>query len=177
MKSLILTRVETSEKVKALVNSSKLFKIAVNRADYEANARLFHDAHHWRSYLHYKELLVTRLYNSVGKVFTPLEMTDEEKSRFLFYDDCFRANTKRKDKLYFACSSLIPAIDLAIKLNSKEILLIADGNVGTSGFLPQLFIPQMNIAFKKLRKHANIYMFQKGFYDLPVMSIKEFYEL
>lgn len=168
MKALILTRVETTAEVKALVNNSNIVKIAVNHADYIADYRIFNDWGYWRSFLCYPEKMYT---NSIAK------LPEKYKDRFSLFTLSNRPNTKDKNKLYMQSSSLTLAIDFAIKLGAKDILLIADGDVGTSGFLPQLFIPQMNIAFKKLRKHANIYMFQKGFYDLPVMSIKEFYEL
>lgn len=174
MKSLILTRVETTAEVKTLVNKSNILKIAVNRAEYKAHIRVFHDAHHWQSYLDYPEFLVTRVLNSVTDCVMTEEVPKELHNRFCFYADSERFQI---NKLLMIGCSLTPAIDLAIKLGSKEILLIADGDVGTSGFVPEIFIPEMNRAFKKLRKHANIYMFQKGFYDLPVMNIREFYEL
>lgn len=169
MKCLILTRVETSTEEKTLVNQSKLFKLAVNTANYKADLRLFHDSQYWQMYLdNYPETLVTRAKES---------LLIPDHARFIFYNDALEPCTENKEELYFEQSSLICSIDFAIKLGFTDILLVADNNVDNINFTKDLFESEINRIIKRFTPYANIYQFSDGNFDLPVMSVGKFLQV
>jgi hypothetical protein len=163
----LLTRCKTSNFEKISIDKSSILKIAVNRADYQSNYRLFYDSFHWRSYFdHIKnEIFVTRKLESENI---------NNKENFMFFEDALTPCTSNSNELFMEHSSLIPSIDLAIKLGGKDILLIADNNVDNINFLKEVFEPEINKTIQEFREYANIYQFSKGNFNLPVKSIEEF---
>jgi hypothetical protein len=160
MKALILTRCPVSDKDRAFVNQSNISKVAVNRADFKADYRLFADWFHWQSYLHYPEKLITM---------DNAEITNREK--FLFYD--FSGIKTDKKDLYFAHTSLIPAIDFAVKiLKATEILLIADNKIKDDYGFTEVAEIGINESLKLF--DANIYQFSGGNFNLETKTIKDF---
>jgi hypothetical protein len=160
MKALILTRCPVSDDDRAFVNQSNVLKIAVNRADFKADYRLFADWFHWQDYLKYPEKLITR---------NKSEITNKDK--FLFYE--FSGIKTDKEDLYFAHTSLIPAIDFAAKiLKATEILLVADNKIKDDYGFTEAAETGINESLKLF--NANLYQFSNGNFNLKTKTIKDF---
>ena len=170
MKAFVLTRCNTiSEDDIQLIQSSDIFKICVNNAEYNCNYRLFHDYSHYENFVKYfPEPLITS-YHALQCV----ERTAIQKTgRFvLYYNTTDIPNTKDKNELYFATGSIVPSVDYCIKQDADEILLVADNTVYSENFRNGI-----NKAIEKLSKYSNIYQFSNGKFNLPIKSIKEFIE-
>lgn len=168
MKAFVLTRCNTiSEEDIQLIQSSDIFKICVNNAEYNCNYRLFHDYSHYANFVKYfPEPLITSYHALQCVEKTAIQKTN----RFvMFYNTSDIVNSKNSNELFFSTGSIIPSIDYCIKQGYKDIILVADNNVYSDNFKTKI-----NEAISKLTKHSNIYQFSNGNFNLPVKSIKEF---
>ena len=166
-KAIVITRAidNCSNEEKELINSSNIFKIAVNRANIKSNVRLFHDYAWAKMYAtEFDEPLISN--TNCDKFTNKIGYKDRFK---MFYMPVFCCNHFDKNKLFFHYGSLIPSIDYCIKNGYTDILLVADNNVYTEEFRINI-----NWAIDKLSKHCNLYQYSNGYFKLPTLNIKEF---
>lgn len=79
-------------------------------------------------------------------------------------------DTPDKKYLYFMGGTITTAIDYAIKLGCKDILLIADNTVHSKDFQDCV-----NIGIIELAKHCNLYKWtEDGNFSIPYKNIKDF---
>lgn len=79
-------------------------------------------------------------------------------------------DTPDKKYLYFMGGTITTAIDYAIKLGCKDILLIADNTVHSKDFQDCV-----NIGIIELAKHCNLYKWtEDGNFPIPYKNIKDF---
>ena len=166
MKAVILTDCESvSNSEKELINESSVFKLAVNRAPYTANIRIFQDFPRFEVMVsRYSEPLITCDMVKVYPRFKDLE------SRFGMLYRMGKELNDSSEELYFNTGTLVPALDYLRKHGYSEILILGD-NLKNSKYFQDKINEQLNLYCDYLK----IYTFTKfNNFNLPVMSIPEF---
>lgn len=142
----------------------------------KADYRVFHDYDKW--YVYYKagfgrngEKLVTSYSGNLvmPKIIWMYYKTDNSPG--LLRRGLIKGHKKGDtDYLYFNGGSLIPAVDLAIRLGKTDILLIADNKVYSDDFQRH-----SREAISKLKAYAKIYCFKAdNNFNLPYKRLKDF---
>lgn len=175
-KAIVVTRFlyELPNEEQELINNTNIFKIAVNHVLVKnAEYRIFHDHQHFIWYcgewwkkdgkFNGNKLITNQLAKPL------LTKLGYHHSINMFYKTVSKPNTPNKDELFMWNGTLIPAIDLCIKKNFEEILLIANNQVYHDGFRTEI-----NKAIERLKEFANIYQCSKGNFNLNIKNIKEF---
>lgn len=169
MKTIIITRAINEgypKEYKEILERSNINKIAVNKVDVKSNVRIFLDCHHWKDYLHFEEQLITRGTNEIPKKY---------RDRFLFFKQVKKPCTECGKELFCFPSSLGSAIDLAYKLGTKELLLVADNNIIEDNiYFYNGFMEQTKKIVYFYKTKMNIYQFSNGNLNILVKTIEEF---
>jgi len=172
MKAAIITRAlyerPESQENRTLLNSSDIFKIAVNTVDVKANIRLFMDTQHWKHYLKYPEFLLT---TARGLQLIP----EKNQDKFNYFNFEKNPCTSENTELFGMLGSLGASIDLAYKLGVKDLLLVADNRITEDGeMFKNGYCEQARLVTDFYNTKMNVYQFTQGDFNLPVKSIKDF---
>lgn len=171
-KVIIITRAiedsPDSENIRALINNSNLLKIAINYANVVADIRLFLDFWLWKDLEPMGGKMMTR---SQGM----LNIPKWHHRKFIFFNMTKQPCSPDKSELLLCNSSLDTSIDLAYKMGTQELLLVADNNIVEDGvnFL-EGFCESVKKVTNFYNDRMNLYQFGKGNLDLPVKSVESF---
>jgi len=152
-----------------------ILTIAVNQVDISAKHRIFNDWFHYPYYInkYYKERLYTvdtakdkipKHYHNLFVFFKPVYSLEESH----------KTESSVGSLTLYTHSTLISAIDLALKLKAKHILLIANNNVDNENFVKPLFEATINRMVDSFKSLVSLYQISNGNFNLPVMNITEF---
>ena len=147
MKAIILTYAPVPESDKALLVSTKIFKLALNQhaEEFKPDARICSDY----------------ILSDICRNFSQKIISVRERFRF---------STDRVE--YFPCfkgATILSALEYLIRKGYDEILIIGDNRVNTKEFQDNV-----NHYIEQIKELATIYQYTGGNFNLPVRSIKEF---
>lgn len=149
MKSIILTYAPVSESERAILVSTKIFKLALNNhaEEFKPDMRICSDY-----------ILPDICRNFPQKIVSVRER--------------FRFSTDRVE--YFPCfrgATILSALEYLIHKGYDEILIIGDNKVNTKEFQDNV-----NHYVEQIKELASIYQYTNGNFNLPVRSITDFCE-
>lgn len=179
MKALILTRqLKVCTEERELVEQSSILKIAVNHAPVKSDYRVFHDYSKWIEFnkeIYRGEKLVTVyagllvMPDDIWLYYKPVSYPSLNNDKNEIIINHTKGNA---DELYFYCGSIIPTIDLSIRLGVTELLIMGDNTVHSISFQEKI-----KEAIKKLKVYTDMYCFKaQNNFDLPYKNLKEFTE-
>jgi len=179
-KAIIITRAidesPNPKELRALLDSSKILKIAINNVECKADIRIFLDWWFWRDFKKLGGKLMTRS-EAIGTKYKPSlsYVPKEEQDNFIFFNCTKEPCTENETELFVCNSTLDTSIDFLYKLGVKEVLLIADNKIIEDGInFHKGFCEQMKKVVDFYSTKINIYQFSKGNFNVPVKTLKQF---
>lgn len=165
-KAIILTRSPIDDFEKNIINEASCLKIAINKADYISDFRIFHDSVYYKWYLdNYSEPLITSNLH-----YKEIKKENKLNKFFLFYEPTSNIDEISINKLYCNFGTLTPAINFLIKIKIKKILLVAMNNVYSknvqNGIIEDIGIFSKFIKIYKYREDSN--------FNIEFKNIKDF---
>ena len=179
MKFLILTRqLNDYPELIEQIRHSDIMKVSVNHTPIKSDYRVFHDYNKWseygvKKYAEQGEKLVTVyagllvMPKNIWMYYKPVDYPSFNNDKNEVLSEHPRGNA---EELYFKGGSIIPSIDLALRLGATDVLVIADNTV-----YGEKFQDLIKDAIKELKAYANIYCFKAdNNLNLPYKNITDF---
>jgi hypothetical protein len=179
MKVLILTRqLRDFPEEKKLIDQSSIIKISVNHTPCKSDYRVFSDYDKWHeyqceNYIKRKEKLITQyagilvLPRYIWMYYKPVNYPSLHNDKNDIIKDHKKGNF---EELFYYGGSIIPSIDLGIRLGATKLLIIGDNKV-----YYEKFQRHIRESIEKLKVYCDMYCWrQDNNFNLPYENLAKF---